>query len=187
MSDFQQYAVQRLIDKATEAGVKTPPSVTALVHGDHSYAARTWAEQHPDADSWCCHGAAIRGPAACTCWTAIYDVDQAQPRPLTEPGDLQPRPQMCGDCAFRKDSPERADEWSEEALLALADAGQPFWCHDGMRRPTHWAHPDGRTISGDPADWHPAKLGAIPYRADGRPALLCAGWTARAARVEVDR
>jgi len=85
--------------------------------------------------------------------------------------------------AFRKDSPERSVAWEEEALLALPASGDPFWCHDGMRRPSTWRHPAGVLIDGDPADYRPPQRSGIPYRADGSPGLLCAGWMARAVRI----
>lgn len=55
-----------------------------------------------------------------------------------------------------------------------------------MRRPVRWEHPDGRTIDGSPDDWQPAIINGLPYRADGRPGLLCAGWAARAARTTAE-
>jgi hypothetical protein len=39
--------------------------------------------------------------------------------------DLLVQPRMCGDCAFRKDSPERSTPFEEEALFALARSGLP--------------------------------------------------------------
>lgn len=118
---------------------------------------------------WCCMSAAEDGPAACTCWEPVFDAEQAEPRTDLEPGT---RPAMCGDCAYRPDSPERlADPY---ALLYLAN----FWCHRGIRRPTSWRHPDGRVRPGDPSDYQPPIVGGVPYRADGRPAERCGGWAA---------
>lgn len=91
---------------------------------------------------------------------------------------------MCGDCAFRKDSPERREAFLEEALMELPTTGQPFYCHEDMRRPVRWEHPDGRTVEGSTADWQPPIIGGLPYRLDGRPGLLCAGWAARADAVD---
>ena len=123
----------------------------------------------------------LGGLEGCTCWVPVYDVAQVDPAP----GDLEPRAAMCGDCAFRPGSPERADEWTREALYDLAEPGRPaFFCHDGMRRPVAWRHPAGPEVPGHPDDWQPPIRAGVPYRADGRPGLLCAGWTAvRVARL----
>jgi hypothetical protein len=183
MSELERLAVQRVIDQATALGVDVPADI-------HEIAAKCaagatpggwWVEQNPGVDytPGCCWGESLRGPDGCTCWTPVYNVDQAPPQP---DGDLQIRDSRCDDCAFRQDSPERANEVMEQALYALADTGQPFWCHDGMRRPHHWVHPDGRTVPGDPHDWRPPVADQIAYRANGQPGLLCAGWAARARR-----
>lgn len=158
-----------------------------IICGADSVAAAAYAEAHPDGEGapveagFCCQGAAYRGLAACTCWEPVYDVEQAPARtelidgvPRTE---LPARPSRCSDCAYRRDSPERADDYSEEQLLGLALCGEPFWCHDGLRRPASWRHSTlGVTLPGDPDDWKPLIVGGVPYRADGSPALLCAGW-----------
>lgn len=58
-----------------------------------------------------------------------------------------------------------------------------FWCHQGIRRPVAYRHPDGRVRPvEDSADYRPpmgkvAPTGEqVPYRADGTPAERCAGW-----------
>jgi hypothetical protein len=112
----------------------------------------------------------------------VFDVEQQRPRPPAGPEELAVQRALCGDCAFRKGSPERADEWTESALFDLAASSVPFWCHQGMRRPVRWEHPDGRTVAGSTDDWQPPMVAGIPYQADGTPGLLCAGWAARAAR-----
>lgn len=189
-SSLVRLAVQRLIDKANSLGVDVPADVQALARVDHAdnLGALLWVKANPDQVDevfGCCYGEALGGAERCTCWTPVYDVDQADPVPPSSPDGIQVRHALCGDCAFRKDSAERADEWSEEALLSLPAAGEPFWCHDGMRRPVRWEHPDGRTVAGSTADWRPAKVGPVPFRADGRPGLLCAGWAARAVRADL--
>ena len=88
-------------------------------------------------------------------------------------------PRRCSDCAFLRNSPERADEYTAEWLDRIAATGERFWCHDGLRRPAYWRHPSGVTIPGDPADYQPPIIDGVPYRANGRPGDLCAGWTAR--------
>lgn len=116
-------------------------------------------------DQWCCAGAAMGGPGRCSCWEPIYDRAQSPPiaaTPVT-------RPKRCLDCAFRPDSPERQRGDDLEALPNFA-------CHQGMRRPIEWRHPDGRVRPGDPADYQPPFLQGVPYKADGSPADLCAGW-----------
>jgi hypothetical protein len=183
VSDFERYAVARVVREAEQLGVEVPGelcNIDAAPH-DGSYAARRWAQLHPDDDATiCCYGSVDR-PDRCTCWQPVYAVEQAPPRPPADPGDLQVQEGMCGDCAFRPGSPERGDEWMAEALYAAAAGGIPFWCHQGMRRPDHWLHPDGRRVEGSSDDWQPPIVNRIPYRADGAPGLLCAGWAAVAA------
>lgn len=189
MSAFERAAVQRVIDNALAAGVVPPAEVYDIRDrcGTGAQPGVWWEEQNPQVNyvGGCCDGDVHRGPGGCTCWTPVYDVEQAAPIRPGSPDDLQVRPDRCHDCAFRRDSPERRDESMRETLYALADEGQPFWCHDGMRRPARWVHPDGRTVAGDPADWHPAMVLHLPHRADGRVALLCAGWAARVRAGEV--
>lgn len=134
-----------------------------------------------------CYGSAENGVTGCTCWVAVYSSEQfaAQPCGLDRI-DLPPRRTRCADCAFRRDSPERSDPYQEDQLLALAFAGEPFFCHDGMRRPLIWRHPTLGDVPGDPADWHPLIVDAIPYRADGQPAFMCAGWTVERRKATAD-
>jgi hypothetical protein len=189
-SAFVKQAVTDLIAKAEGLGVPVPDEVRRLTYcGASNGGAILYARAHPDEDDptvpdelrWCCYGATSRLDS-CTCWEPIWNREQQPPQLPVQLTDLQPRDWLCGDCAFRKDSPERSSEYEEETLLGLAERGQPFWCHDGMRRPLEWRHPHGLTIAGDPADWQPPIVHAIPFRADGTPGLLCAGWAARAAR-----
>ncbi|NMO52004.1 hypothetical protein HH310_12450 [Actinoplanes sp. TBRC 11911] len=185
VSDFERHAIQRVVDQAAALGVDVPESITKLTHGEESWlgGAVLWARAHPDYVAvGCCWGEVNKGTEGCTCWVPVFDVVQKAPIPPTSPQDIQAQKRMCSDCAFRKDSKERAEEFTEEALLALPGAGTPFYCHEDMRRPVHWEHPDGRSIAGDPDDWQPPIVRGLPYRIDGRPGLLCAGWAARAAR-----
>jgi hypothetical protein len=190
MSDFERRAVQRIVDQAAAAGVQVPAEVIdVLARLDHttSHAARAWADQHRDEADWpvgCCIGNDMYGPERCTCWTPVFELEQQLPRPPERAEDLTVRTRMCDDCAFRKGSQERAADFLEEELFGLAEARKPFYCHDGMRRPAYWLHPDGRRIEGSTADWQPPIVAGIPYRADGRPGMLCAGWAARAARAD---
>lgn len=133
----------------------------------------------PDTGGACCWGAAASGPDRCTCWTPVFDRDQAEPVPAIP----EVRDRMCGDCAYRPGSPEKVGdpehEGDAETLEHLAASGTPFWCHDGMRRPVVLRHPSGAEIPGHVAAYEPPRIGGIPFRADGRPGLLCAGWAAR--------
>lgn len=182
-SAFERHAAERVLELAYAAGVMVPDDLARAVAmcGTGSYAARTWAREHPDdALRGCCDGE-IQDPELCVCWVPEYDLEQAPARPPAGPGDLEIAAAMCGDCAFRPDSPERADDWTAEALMELPATGRPFYCHTGIRRPARWRHPDGRVVDGAPDDYQPLIVASLPYRADGQPALLCAGWAAIAA------
>lgn len=136
----------------------------------------------PDAgEGVCCAGAAMYGPLRCTCWTAVYDLEQVDPDPTVVrllAAGIEPSTQarMCADCAYRPDSPERRGE--PEALERIA-AEDRFWCHQGMRRPHLWRHPAGVEVPGHPAAYRPPVVAGVPFQASGQPGLLCAGWAAR--------
>lgn len=141
----------------------------------------------PDAgEGACCIGAAVDGPHRCTCWVEVFDLDQAPP--LAD-ADHAVRPQMCDDCAYRPGSPERAgDEHAAgdaELLERIAADAKPFWCHQGMRRPLAFRHePTGTempadNVGGAELAYRPPIVDGRPFRADGTPADLCAGWDAR--------
>lgn len=186
MSAFEQAVVQRVIDLAVAIGVDVPAEIYAArdAAGDHRLGgAVLWARAHPeDVDvRGCCMGEAVKGAEFCTCWAAVFDVEQQPARPPRRPGDIGVAPAMCGDCAYRPGSPERQLAGGHDELLDLARGGRPFYCHSGMRRPVRWEHPDGRVVAGSPDDWQPLMVGGVPYRADGSPGLLCAGWAAVAA------
>lgn len=117
----------------------------------------------------CCIGSAMRGARACTCWIPEFDRPQQRIRPYLEPPT---RSTMCVDCAYKPDSPElTADPYALEGM-------DTFWCHQGIRRPLTWIHPDGRVREAYPGDYQPPIEGAVPYRADGLPASRCGGWAA---------
>lgn len=45
----------------------------------------------------------------------------------------EPCQQMCDNCAYRRDSDERADPWAwAEHRDRHIDGGQPFYCHKGL-------------------------------------------------------
>lgn len=187
LNAWERHAIGRLVDQATTMGVEVPPEVTALLHehGETLWPAREWARLHPDDSTGCCWGEVLGGQERCSCWTPVYAAEQAAPRPPADPADIGVMDAQCGDCAFRRDSPERSGPVgviSEPALLELPVTGAPFWCHHGMRRPAYWIHPDGRRVDGSPHDWHPPAVNGIPYQTDGAPGLLCHGWVTRAVR-----
>ena len=139
----------------------------------------------PDAGGgMCCIGAAVYGPARCTCWEPVYDLDQTEPD-LSAPQGVQPA--MCADCAYRPGSPERTGsedvKGNQDELDRLVASGDIFTCHQGIRRPQLWRHPTGAEIPGSPANYMPPIVNGAPYRADGTPALVCAGWAARRLRL----
>lgn len=140
-----------------------------IVCGGRSVAVQLAPVDYQERYRWCCLSAAEDGPAACTCWEPLYDADQAEPRTDVEPTT---RSRMCGDCAYKADSPEMARD-----PYALVEATN-FWCHRGIRRPREWRHPDGRVRPGSAADYQPPIIDGIPYRADGLPAARCGGWAA---------
>jgi hypothetical protein len=132
----------------------------------------------------CCDGYADVGPDHCTCWERVHD--QIQKPPIT---DMEPstRARMCGDCAFRPGSPERADSdhavaGATELLACVHDPERSFWCHDGLRRIVALAHPNGLRVEidaqGGVTPYDPPIVDGVPYRADGQPALHCAGLAA---------
>lgn len=57
--------------------------------------------------------------------------------------------------------------------------GEPFACHQGMRRPVKWVHPSGAEVLGHPAGYAPPIVDGVPYKADGTPGDLCGGWFLR--------
>lgn len=144
------------------------------------------ARQWPDLglEVPCCAGSAMFGPERCTCWTPVYDREQATELRADLPAGVQPK--MCIDCAYRPRSPERTGDpeaaGNEELLRQLVDGGQPFWCHQGMRRPLRYEHPSGATVEASELEYAPPmrKVGGrmVPFKADGTPADLCGGWAA---------
>lgn len=130
----------------------------------------------PDAgQGMCCMGAAVYGPGRCTCWVPVYDLEQQE----IVPGlPLPPIPvRMCGDCAYRPHSPERSggEGYNGDAgtLDDLVRNREPFYCHQGIRKPVSHRHP---------AAYDPPIRDGVPYKADGTPANLCAGWLLRCAK-----
>jgi hypothetical protein len=127
----------------------------------------------------CCTGCVVKGPQYCTCWEVAFDLEQQPERP-GEPGR---RAALCHDCAYRPGSPERqGDErfnGDEEFLDRIAAAGEEFWCHQGIRQAARLVHPSGAEVSLPGGDYRPPIARGVPYKADGSPGDLCAGWAAR--------
>ena len=97
----------------------------------------------PDAgEGMCCIGAAVYGPGHCTCWTPVYDLDQAEPD-TTITHSVMPR--RCSDCAFLRNSPERADEYASEQLDRIPAGARRLaaLCYEHAR-----LHPAPRTDDG---------------------------------------
>lgn len=131
----------------------------------------------PDLGEVCCMGVAVYGPSRCTCWLPIFDVDQVPPRVGLA---SERRATMCGDCAFRGDSPERqgdprfqhsGDGELEELVSSTAD----FACHQGMRRRLALVHPSGARVECGPGAYAPTIVNGVAFKADGSPADRCAG------------
>ena len=106
-------------------------------------------------------------------------------------GEPKERAELCADCAFRPNSPERSgDDGYENSDAGDLDAligGAVFYCHDGMRRRTGRRHPDGRFEPAPPDDYDPPEdYAGVPYKADGTAADLCAGWCARTRAAGLD-
>lgn len=141
-----------------------------------------WENEPDDAYDICCAGAAMKGVAYCTCWEPVFDLEQAELDLTSQPTQ---RAKCCHDCAYRPDSPERQEgSGREKDVIGLAHTeGAEFWCHQGVRRPVVYRHPDGREIPGDPDDYRPPETKnadgvACIWKADGTAGERCAGWDA---------
>lgn len=148
---------------------------SAVLHAHLSAARAHWEPEDPPEDLVpCCMGAAVHGPRSCTCWEPVFD--QPQHEPVGDCSRSARRHALCHDCAYRPGSPERSDPETAGGLMSLPEVGQPFYCHQGMRRLVRWEHPDGRTYTPDRDDYHPGYAEDVPLKADGTPAAICEGW-----------
>lgn len=196
MSELERKAVKRLVDLAEKLGVadQVPPRVReiAMGHMPTNGGAMMWWSQNdqlPEVD-WpvgCCIGGDMFGPEWCSCWVPVFDLVQQQPGPgqlLDSPLKAKPQDGLCHDCAFRKNSPERqmGGPFEDELLEMATSQTDVFMCHQGIKRPVRWVHPDGREVEGSPADYQPLYVDGIPYQADGEPALICGGYNIRRER-----
>lgn len=125
---------------------------------------------------FCCMGMAHGGAELCTCWDPVYDVEQALVLDAIAP--LETRTTCCDDCAYRNGSPERSGDEEEWLLDLPARASTRFYCHEGMRRVMSYRHPSGLILPAGRGDYAPPREGDRAYRADGTPALVCAGFAA---------
>lgn len=126
----------------------------------------------PEAENSCCMGAAFTDGERCTCWVAISYPEQEE----RQEGPMNICRKMCHDCAYRNDSPERAD-----AGGAVPDYGRdrPFVCHQGTPITTVWVHPmTGVTRKPERDSYVIAQADGRTWLADGRPGEFCAGWAA---------
>lgn len=127
----------------------------------------------------------------CTCWESVYDLEQQPVNEELAPGQ---RTEMCADCAYRPDSPERSGDdrhtCSDEGELDdIARGDNPFWCHQGIRKPVAYRHASlGITMPSDTDAYDPPMRTldgrGIPIKADGTAADRCAGWLARKQQLE---
>ncbi len=185
MDDFsiERLTIQDLVAAADRIGCgdQVPDFMREYADG-HTYngGAVQWDRLHPDDPQFygCCDGEMIKGARYCICWVPVYDQEQAPPIPPGD-GEIRPRDTLCGDCAYRPDSPEMSNALDAETLRSLPLKGRTFFCHEGMRRVARWDHPDGRTVPGAAGDYRPTfDPQGRPYQANGRVGLLCAGWAA---------
>lgn len=123
----------------------------------------------PTPDSLCCYAAAVYGDR-CDCWRPVI---APHPTQHIEHGPMPVQPTRCGDCAYRRDSPERQELDGDPMPYT---PGRVFLCHTGMPKVTHWVHPSGFVIETDSDDYKPIMLDVRAWQADGRPAIVCAGW-----------
>lgn len=140
-------------------------------------------EDLPDEYGWCCAGSACQDRYHCTCWEPVYDLEQTEPLDLTT--SPTQRTKCCGDCAYRNDSPERADGGDQERdVHAIAHMdGHEFWCHQGVRRVIAFRHPLGAELPAGEGDYRPpvgpnAEGVQCVWLADGTAGERCAGWAA---------
>lgn len=126
----------------------------------------------PSPDSYCCWQVVNSDGEECTCWVAVFNID---PTTDVQAGPMVTRLSPCDDCAYRGRSREREDGTLDHVGLR---ADEPFMCHDGFPLVVELRHPDGSVASPWPRaqDYRPVTFRNRAWRADGRPALVCAGW-----------
>lgn len=122
----------------------------------------------------CCYGAAFTDGERCTCWSPVLE---PEPTLDVQEGPMPVNESRCHDCAYRRDSPERQQRDGDTMPYI---PGHLFTCHVGMPRAVAYVHPSGERVETPPGtendDYHPIELAGRAWQADGRPAVVCAGW-----------
>jgi hypothetical protein len=118
---------------------------------------------------------------ACTCWR---DVIAPHPARDVQAGPSPVREGRCGDCAYRHDSPERT---ALEGDTLPYNRDVTFYCHDGMPKTIAHVHPSGVVELPMGDDYQPVIRVGRAWQADGRPAIVCAGWAAEDRRYQATR
>lgn len=131
----------------------------------------TSVQAPPDPDVACCLAAAMTSGQECSCWMPV----RSEIRALPKEGPSEVRARMCGDCAYRGGSPERAGRAGEPLDYGRRE---PFFCHQGVAYVVALVHPCGAVISGEKGDYDPILAADRIFQADGTPGVLCAGWAA---------
>lgn len=62
--------------------------------------------------------------------------------------------------------------------MRIVERSEMFVCHQGIRRAVKWQHPSGAIVSGHEGNYCPPIIDGVPFKADGTPADICAGWAA---------
>lgn len=85
-------------------------------------------EIHVDVDM--CAGGHGPGIAACPHCAITWEIFKAED--LLDDTPLSSFKSSCNNCAFRKDSPERADPYTWMQISESLEDGVPFYCHKGV-------------------------------------------------------
>ncbi|WKW87196.1 hypothetical protein SAVBUCKETDAWG_70 [Gordonia phage Savbucketdawg] len=149
-----------------------------VVDYEHTHITREHLRS-PEPGGACCYGAAFTDGDNCTCWEPV---NEPAPVPIEQcqEGPMPVNRYRCGDCAYRRDSPERQ---AIDGDTMPYTPGGVFMCHVGMPRAVRYEHPSGAVVEhpdpdGPHADYDPVTRGDRAWQADGRPAVVCAGWAA---------
>jgi len=147
-----------------------------VVDLEHVDIAKDFMSAPAAALNMCCYGAAVYDGERCTCWESVVEPEPTQD---VQEGPMPVNAQRCGDCAYRRDSPERQLRDGDGMPYV---PGGVFLCHVGMPKVVRIEHPCGETRDVPPGvendDYRPVERGYRAWQADGRPAVVCAGWAA---------
>lgn len=128
-----------------------------------------------------------RGPNSGHPWARGVTYDAAR-RKWAAYVKLDGRKHFLGRYTDPEEAAGAASEFRSEHMPWSADARRldgitPFYCHQGIRKPIAWRHPpSGTEIPGHPGGYDPPIQDGVPYKADGSPAFICAGWLLRRAK-----